>query len=122
MDVLDPFDVNVRLNQLSKLEDNWFEGYGKKLNKEALLKIGEAFKVSFDPKNPLPAIFPTPEGNLQLEWKKGTKEIVLEINLSNFHSSFVFFDNNENNEYEEDILLKDENDWEKLNELIEKYL
>jgi hypothetical protein len=122
LDVLDPFDISVRLNQLSKLEDNWFEGHGKKLNNDALLKIGEGFKTSYNPKNPLPAIFPTPEGNLQLEWKKGNNEIALEIDLSNYLLNFVFFDNQKDIDYEENFQLRNENDWEKLNGLLEKYL
>jgi metal-sulfur cluster biosynthetic enzyme len=58
IDVLDSLDVSLRIYNLLKLENNWFEGQGKALNKECLTKFGNLFNSYFDSKLPLPAIFP----------------------------------------------------------------
>jgi len=123
MDVLDPFDISVRINQLSKLTDNWYEGIGKSLNKEYLDNFEEAFKSSYNSNLPLPAIFPTIEGNIQLEWASENKEIILEVSLKDFTSSFFFCNHLiDSEEYEENLNLKDENSWNSLNKLIETYI
>lgn len=56
MHILDPLDVSLRINNLSKLEDNWYEGHGKALNKKGLERFGNLFNSYFENKLPLPAI------------------------------------------------------------------
>lgn len=121
MDVLDPFDVSVRLSELASLKDNWYEGYGKALNKDALNNFDNSFKSLYDTKLPLPAIFPTIDGNIQLEWTAENNEITLEVDLANLQSSFFFFNTKNDAEYDQNINLAEEKDWLILNELIEKY-
>ncbi|WPP48941.1 hypothetical protein [Catalinimonas niigatensis] len=123
MDVLDPFDVSVRISQLSKLPENWYEGSGKAPNKNALVKFEELFKSAYNSNLPLPAIFPTIEGNIQLEWSNENKEISLEINLEDLKSSFFYYNfKDDSDEYEQDLDLSNEDIWKTLNTLVEKYI
>lgn len=122
IDILDPFDVSVRLKELSKLEDNWYDGeQGKKLDSLALNQFEKLFESLYKDNLPLPAIFPTISGDLLLEWKKEFVSISLEINLSDFSAILFFFDmNNEENDAEIEIDLSDVNSWGTLNGIIEK--
>lgn len=122
LDVLDPFDVSLRINNLLKLENNWYEGQGKALNKEHLTKFGNLFNSYFNNKLPLPAIFPKIDGNIQLEWKKEDKNVVLDINISSLLSEFFYYNSaNESDEKEERITLSNKEGWDRLNRLIETY-
>lgn len=123
LDVLDSLDVSLRINNLSKLENNWYEGQGKALNKDYLIKFGDLFNSYFDNKLPLPAIFPKLNGDIQLEWKKENKNIVIDIELSTFKSDFFFYnDNDDDDEYETKLHLNTKEDWSSLNKLIENYI
>ena len=69
----------------------------------------------------LPAIFPTIEGNIVLEWKYKDIEISLEINLTDLNAELFYFDmNDDDNDYEEKMDLKNEFHWLKLNKIITK--
>ena len=123
MDVLDSFDVSIRLNELSKLEDNWYNGeQGKKLNSNALIKFEGLFESCYGVNLPLPAIFPTLSGDLLLEWKKEDVSICLEVSLVDFNSTLFYFDMlNDCNDIEIEMNLE-ENNWEQINAIIQKII
>jgi hypothetical protein len=123
MDVLDPLDVSLRISNLLKLEDNWYEGHGKSLNKEHLTNFDNLFNSYFDNKLPLPAIFPKIDGNIQLEWKKDSKNIVLDVNLNSLVSDFFYYNNETESEDEEgQITLNNKEGWNLLNKFIETHI
>jgi len=123
MDVLDSLDISLRINNLSKLENNWYEGQGRALNKEHLIKFGNLFNSYFDNKLPLPAIFPKIDGNIQLEWKKENKNVIVDINLSSLLSELFYYnDAVDSDEKEEHIILSNKDGWSSLNKLIETYI
>jgi hypothetical protein len=120
MDVLDSLDVSLRIYNLLKLESKWYEGQGKALNKENLTKFGNLFNSYFDNKLPLPAIFPKIDGNIQLEWKKENKNIILDIDIASFKSDFFYYNNIlDSDEREEQLMLHDKDGWNTLNKLIQ---
>jgi hypothetical protein len=122
MDVLDSLDVSLRIFNLLKLENNWYEGQGKALNKENLTKFSNLFNSYFDNKLPLPAIFPKLDGNIQLEWKKDNKNIVLDIDIASFKSEFFYYnDNSDSDEREEQLILHDKDGWKLLNKLLNQF-
>lgn len=123
LDILDPLDVLLRINNLLKLENNWFEGQGKALNKENLTNFGDLLNSYFDNKLPLPAIFPKIDGNIQLEWKKVSNNVIVEIELNSLSSSFFYYnDKNDSDEFESQVVLNNKEGWDTLNKLIEKYI
>lgn len=119
LDILDPLDVSLRINNLSKLEDNWYEGHGKALNKNGLNSFENLFNSYFENKLPLPAIFPKVDGNIQLEWKNENKNVVIEINLDTLKSEYFYYnDFDDSDEKEETIELNEKQGWILLNSLI----
>lgn len=119
IDILDPLDISLRINNLSKLEDNWYEGHGKSLNKVGLNKFENLFTSYFDNKLPLPAIFPKIDGNIQLEWKNEAKNIVIDIDLDSLLSEYFYYnDIDDSDEREEVIELSNKEGWVQLNDLL----
>ena len=115
MDVLDPFDVNIRLNHLSKIKDNWYNGYGLAPNAQDLSKFGEYFSLYFNQNSPLPAIFPTVEGNIQLEWSFKENNLVLDVTLGKFLGELISTDDSLD---ETDINLAKREGWMAINDKV----
>ena len=71
----------------------------------------------------MPAIFPTINGDIVLEWKKDYNEISLDVNLSNFNSSLFYFEmQNDDNDFEKQLDLNLEQNWVLLNSLITEHI
>lgn len=124
MDLLDPFDISVRLNELQKLEDNWYDGeQGRKLNANGLIEFESLFNNYYGENLPLPAIFPTLSGDLLLEWKKENISISLEVNLGGFDSTLFYFDMlDDDNDSELEINIREEKNWKKINGIVQKII
>ncbi|WP_288438461.1 hypothetical protein [uncultured Chryseobacterium sp.] len=122
MDVLDPYDVNVRLQDLLLLEDKWYDGIqGKALDKEKTNIFEITFKNYFNSNLQLPAIFPTLNGDILLEWKKDDIEISLEVSLKDLNAELLYFDmNNDNQDFQKTIDLNTASSWEEINSIISK--
>lgn len=116
--LLDPLDVQARLDDLSLLTEGWLDGeQGKSLNTEALKWLGDTFDMSFNAeKLPLPATFPTPSGNIQFEWSFNDYEISLEVNLDTKKAVFYALNIKNNSEDTEELNLSISDDWNKLNQ------
>jgi hypothetical protein len=117
MDVLDPYDVNVRLSQLSKLADNWYDGTGKAPNSDLLKQFGEYFGLYYNQELPLPSIFPTIEGGIQLEWSFHSSGVILEVN-DNFMSNFLISYDDNDSIVDNQLNLTKQEDWAELNDQI----
>jgi len=109
-DLLDPRDVQARIDDLLSLKDNWYEGQGKRLDRAS----AKLFADSFDMNNPLPdnlpRIYPTPEGGLELEWEK--PNITMYVSLPDFKAELILLDSEE--EEVKELDLKSEENWKKL--------
>lgn len=114
-------DVSHRLHQLAALEDHWYEGHGVAPSEKGLTEFGKLFYQHFDKNLPLPAIFPTIEGNIQLEWQNDNQNIILEVNLQSFQAEHFYFDSLDDAIEEEFTYpLSEEHGWETLCKKIEK--
>lgn len=78
---LDPLDIEMRLDELAKLQSGWLNGKGFALDGAALSLLAESFEEFFDPELPLPYLYPTAEGGVQAEWTIDNWEVSLEIQL-----------------------------------------
>ena len=84
-------DIRCRLESFKSLKDGWAdgmqpatqwgEGYGKAPQEEGLDWFAQQFTKRYVSDLPLPYIYPTPEGGIELEWSLGSFEISLEVNL-----------------------------------------
>ncbi|TVR37771.1 MAG: hypothetical protein EA392_11810 [Cryomorphaceae bacterium] len=120
MNLLDEFDVPSRLEELSLLKSGWLDGnQGAPLNGEGLNWLSEAFENFYNSDDlPLPAAFPTPEGNVQFEWSFDNNEVSLEVDFKTQNADYFELDTASKKENSEQLNLTEEGDWKKLNELL----
>jgi hypothetical protein len=117
---LDSLDVPARLEELTQLTRGWLDGeQGKPLDVNAAKWLGETFDQWFDSENlPLPATFPTPEGNVQFEWSLNHHEISVLIDLGKRQAEFYALNTQNQTEQSEILDLTTNEAWLKLNQLI----
>jgi hypothetical protein len=115
MEILHPLDVSFRLSELSKLKDGWYNSEGIAPYKRGLINFEKNFLDNYDSNLPLPAIFPTYDGNIQLEWTVNLNEISLEVNLKDLVADFMKVDVATNNIIENKVDLNKLEDWVFIN-------
>lgn len=92
-------------NQAKNLKDGWFEGQGKAPDKERLQEMLQILVEHFPENVPLPAIVPTQDGNLLLEWQTAGMPSV-DIDLAKKTAAFHAFGEHDN-DIERDFFLTD---------------
>lgn len=114
IEILNPYDVGVRLHYLSKLNNNWYNEYSKAPSSTFLNGFKNYFYLYFDKQLVLPSIFPTFEGNIQLEWSLVVAAVVLEVSQMYISDLLVAYHDGEIDEME--LNLNNKADWQLLNE------
>lgn len=121
LDILDPLDVSLRINDLSELKDGWYNNQGQAPDATSLWKFEQLFKDNYSNNLPLPTIFPTLEGNIQLEWTINDTEISLEVNLSTLISELVSVNTETEDVQEINFDLNSSVEWDNLNKHFNNY-
>lgn len=62
------YELATRFEEIRALQDGWFDGLGLAPDAERLDGVAEQFVQAYPEKISLPALVPTPEGDLLLEW------------------------------------------------------
>lgn len=114
---LDPLDIETRLEELARLREGWLDGKGQALDREALLRLAQAFDQHYAADLPLPYLYPTAEGGVQAEWTLGGWEVSLEIVLSTMiaHYQALQLTTGECHEHELHLASEDGSGWAALN-------
>jgi hypothetical protein len=111
--LLDPSDVQSRLNDLRHMEDGWMEdGSGKAPDEKALSRLAELFESFYWSDKILPYTYPTPSGDIEMEWSINDMDFILEISLSDFKGKLV---SSENDGIEIELDLGSDSGWKELN-------
>lgn len=79
---LDVLDVPSRIEEIRQLKDGWLDGAGLAPRSDHLDWFVAAFERHYPDDLPLPRIYPTESGDLQVEWSLARDEITIEIDLS----------------------------------------
>jgi hypothetical protein len=78
--VLDPLDIHARLDEIRILKDGWLDGMGYAPDPEGIGWLEDSIREHYDG-NPLPRIYPVPEGHILFEWTISNKAASLEIDV-----------------------------------------
>lgn len=89
LELLDPNDVAARCEELAQLKDGWLDGAGKAPTKERLKAFIHAWNAADTESLPLPYLYPTPEGGIQMEWTQGEWEIFAEVDLEKLSAELL---------------------------------
>lgn len=82
IEILDPMSPEAQIEKLSRLHDGWLDGIGKAPNPIRLRWLAEQFDRYYPDDVPQPHMYPTPEGDIQLEWTFNSTEAELIIVLA----------------------------------------
>jgi hypothetical protein len=110
LELVKNFPLVTLFDELSQLQDGWYEGRGIAPDKNKLETIAQKITDSYPEDLVLPTIVPTQEGNLLLEWDvEGDPST--DVDLVDMRASFHAFGPN-NEDIEMDFKLNTEDDIE----------
>ena len=81
LEEIDALDVPARLEELRALRAGWLDGEGKQPSGEGLAWLAETWAAKYPADLPNPYAYPTPDGEIQLEWTLGPWEVSAVVNL-----------------------------------------
>jgi hypothetical protein len=90
LDATQNYAMAARFDEITLLENGWFEGSGLAPNTDNLFRVSEKLIADYPDKLPLPQIVPKQDGNLLLEWQ-AEGEPSLDIDLASSQASFHAF-------------------------------
>lgn len=90
IDVTKNHTIAARFDEISQIEDGWFEGAGLAPNADRLALVSEILIADYPDRLSLPQITPKQDGNLLLEWN-AEGDPSLDIDLAAAHASFHAF-------------------------------
>lgn len=80
--LLDPLDIDARLDELASLRDGWYDGRGMAYQPADLVWLREALAGPYPDQLPLPRLYPTVEGGVLAEWSQPPFDASLEVALA----------------------------------------
>lgn len=111
-EIIKNYAISARFDEISQLENGWFEGSGLVADAETLSSVAEKLIADYPDKLPLPQIAPKQDGNLLLEWK-AEGDPSLDIDLTSLQASFHAFDAHDA-DVERDFNLDTTSGWQAL--------
>ena len=120
LEVQQDYQLAMRFDELRTLENGWYDGQGIAPDKEKLDSIADKIIGHYPEKLPIPAIVPTPDGNLLLEWNVPGSPSV-DVSMSNLQAYFHVFDH-ALNDVEHDFDLSKHEAWGSFFEFLSRYI
>lgn len=118
--LLDITDVGYRLEEISQLKNGWFEGQGTSFDIDFLNWLNNKLENHFDNDIINTYIFPTIDGDIQIEWSSTNYEASLKINSVNKRGAFHILNLITDEDSIEELNLDDDSQWKSLNTKLEK--
>ncbi|MBV7427023.1 MULTISPECIES: hypothetical protein [unclassified Acidovorax] len=112
---LDPLDVPARLESIGLLRDGWLDGDGVRPAPTGLVWLSKFWMDQWPEDAPLPYVYPTPSGDVQMEWSFPACSVSLEINFTSKRGEFLAARTADGDVLEEaELDLSITEDWRKL--------
>ncbi|MBF8378458.1 hypothetical protein IW967_11385 [Alicyclobacillus mali] len=77
-------ELQAQLDKLLKLRNGWLDGEGRAPNKQRLKRLFQMLDAMYLMGPLLPYVYPTPDGNVQIEWTIGRSEWSMEVDLNTY--------------------------------------
>lgn len=120
--LLDPLDVPDRLDEFLGFQKGWFDGEGEEFNRNDIAWLSDSFREYFNTETYLPYTFPTPQGDVQFEWKNGPHDLTAYVNLKT-KTAQLYYNNIHDDalDWDRGIDLGSEDGWGQLQKEITRY-
>ncbi len=105
-----PF-LGHRLEELRVLKNGWLDGMGFAPSPGALEWLAQRFAADYPDDLPLPHLYPTAEGGVQVEWSVVACEVTLDIRLDDHRGAWHLLNMETGEESTRDLNLDDDEDW-----------
>jgi len=101
--------------KLKKMHNGWLDGDGLAPNSMGLDWLQGVFLKNYPGNLPQPCIYPTVEGNVQVEWSLNDSEITMVVNLSTHIAEWQAVEFGTAGPFDEyTINLDDDSGWKKI--------
>lgn len=110
LDIQEDFQLVAQFEELRVLEDGWYDGQGLSLREDRLDLVAARMIGHYPEVIPLPAIVPTPEGNLLFEWN-APGDPTVDLCLADLTAQFHAFDP-KMSDLEQEFDLSQEKAWQ----------
>ena len=104
----------VMLDNILNLKPGWYDGEGTAFDKNDIEWLRQSFKKYYLWYLPDPVIYPTVDGQVQIEWIISQRDITLTVNLITKKGFYHSFDCEDNRVYCENIDLAVQQGWARL--------
>ena len=111
-----------RIEDLRMLKDDWLDSVGKPIDHTYLNLFASEFTKNYSQELPLPAIFPTLEGGIILEWAntKLNTSVTISFNFDGFNCEIFILFNKECLTY--NLVFLKKSTWNFINDKINEYI
>ena len=117
--------VACRILSFDDMEDGWGGSGSLAPPARELRRLAVNFRRNFCPELPLPAVFPTHSGGVEMEWSPRERTVIVDIPMRPPRAAtlFAFYtaDEGDDRDVEETIELRKINGWKLLHRLLRAY-
>ena len=111
--ILHDLDVESRLEEFLDLGEGWLDGDGSTYRRPDIDWLIDKFENQIPQDIVLPYTYPTPDGGIQFEWKRGVHDATLTISLNDKSAYLHYFNSATDEEIENEALnLNNDSSWE----------
>lgn len=107
-----PRSLEASWKKMLSLENGWLDGEGQAPTAEGIEWLASMFKAHYPNAAPVPYAYPTVEGNIQVEWSLGAREITLEVDIETKKGFWHELNVETNSEYENDFDVNTQENWD----------
>ncbi|QDU36306.1 hypothetical protein Mal4_05910 [Maioricimonas rarisocia] len=110
--LLEPLDVAARIDEIRNIKSGWMDGQGDAPDETHLDWFVAQFETHYPDDLPLPYVYPTLDGGIQLEWTIDSIEISLSVEGGEHSAEWDMLDTESGQEIEKTLDLDVESDWD----------
>jgi hypothetical protein len=121
INLLDPLDVPARLDELRLLKNGWYDGSGRAPSSAGIDWLSAKFLQLYPEDIRLPFAYPTPEGDIRLEWSLGPHDVTLDVDLATHKARLHALNLDSDEEVEDELDLDAPPEWARLIEHIQRF-
>ena len=119
--LLDILDVSARLDEFRNMHDGWLEDEGVAPDPAGLDWLSHAFELYYPDTLPLPRTYPTADGGVSMEWRFGSWDIDMEVDINSHIGEWHVFNRDDKSGDEKRVELDNSDGWKWVCEQLTRF-